>query len=109
MDPPYTIEAFAERELKIAVHVKTGDEYFEQFVEELRNMSMVQPTFSPVQYDHETTLVCEKMGVRTLILQPSLSLAKELGFTTIDASEFFEPNRTSKLKVEGLLEELLCL
>lgn len=108
MDPPYTIEAFVEREPKIAVHV-TSDEYFERFVDELRNMSVVQPTFSPVQYDHETTLVCAKMGIRTQILQPSLSLAKELGFSIVEASEFFEQNNTSNLKVEGLLEELLCL
>lgn len=108
MDPPYTIEAFVAKEPKIAVHV-TDDEHFERFVEELRNMSVVPPAFSPVQYDHETALVCAKIGVRTQILQPSLSLAAELGFTTVEASIFFESNNTSNSKVEGLLEELLCL
>lgn len=108
MDPPYTIEAFVEKQPKIAVHV-TSDEYFTRFVEELRNMSIVPPAFSPIQYDHETVLVCAKMGIRTQILQPSLSLAKELRFTIAEASEFFEPNSASNLKVEGLLEELLCL
>ena len=108
MDPPYTIKAFVEKEPKIAVHV-TSDEYFERFIEELRNMSVVPSAFSPVHYDHETALVCAKMGIRKQILQPSLNLTKELGFTIAEASEFFEPNNTSNLKVEGLLEELLCL
>ena len=108
MDPPYTIEAFVEREPKIAVHV-TSDEYFERFVEELRKMSIVPSVFSPVHYNHETALVCVKMGIQKHILQPSLNLAKELGFTAVEANEFFEQNSTSNLKVEGLLEELLCL
>lgn len=107
MDPPYTIETFMETLSKLAVHV-TNDQYFEEFVERLRDLSLIPQTFSPTLYDHETVLVCVYMPKKPLVLQPSLELVQSLGYTIVEAREFYESDCSSCEQVNSLLEELLC-